>query len=511
MSLEGATTGGGVSETTYQPDQTLPTHYDQVETQYQPATAARIPDRQAGVPKPKNLGALREIPMFEPEKDGGIQVGDFLEAVENAAFLGNLDSEDLMKVMPMRLRGPAKGFYRTFLISKQVSPTDGGLGKLWKDFKQGLSARFRKTMDPMAHLLQLTGCKQGDTETVRSYAQRVKALAYKTWPQFTQSPDEASQRLGDTLIYQHFLKGLKPDNIERVHLKGIRDIDSAVLELTNKETFAELQRAEGRSLRVNNVDSPAEAGAAAQLRGEMEGLRETVSAYMVETAELLRAHVSAVQQLTMPPEGNLETGPFDYLDPVQPYLDSAQMVNAVGLQPRLPQYPILRAQAPAPRYPASAPVRPLGPYRPPVTCFHCRGPHFRRDCPALAPGARSQVTGFPGSAAYRRSAPIASGSGSDGADHVTARPAWAAQGGDPYHAPAPQMWGMGAPQLGAVRASRPTRLMGPPAGMVPPMWSQQGWGQNWSRAEPMAGVRPSRPAGPPAGGPAASQGPALNW
>ena len=42
-------------------------------------------------------------------------MGDFLEAVENAAFLGNLDPDDFIKIMPVRLRGPANSFYGTFL------------------------------------------------------------------------------------------------------------------------------------------------------------------------------------------------------------------------------------------------------------------------------------------------------------------------------------------------------------------------------------------------------------
>ena len=57
----------------------------------------------------KNLGALREIPEFDPDKEGGVGVGDFLEAVENAAFLGDLNADDLMRIIPMRLRGSAKG------------------------------------------------------------------------------------------------------------------------------------------------------------------------------------------------------------------------------------------------------------------------------------------------------------------------------------------------------------------------------------------------------------------
>ena len=240
------------SQATYQPAQSQTTGYSQVHTQNALNDSAGT---QGSAGRVKNLGALREIPVFEPEKDGGVSVNDFLEAVQNAASLGNLDLDDVMRVMPMRLKGPAKGYYRTFLSSKQVGPNPEGrsLGHLWPDFKRGLRDRFRKTTDPVAYLMQLTNCQQGDTETARGYAQRVKTLAYKTWPQFTQSQDEPTRRMGESLIYQHFLKGLKPNHIERIHLKGIRDMDTAVLELTNKETFDALQRNGGRTMKVNMI------------------------------------------------------------------------------------------------------------------------------------------------------------------------------------------------------------------------------------------------------------------
>ena len=366
----------------------------------------------------KNLGALREIPGFEPDKEGGVNVGEFVEAVENVAKLGNLDNDDLMRVMPMRLQGAARGFYRTFLASKPVSLDGSGLGYLWKDFKQGLKDRFRRTTDSVAHLMQLTNIQQGDTETVRSYAQRVKTLAYKTWPQFTQSQDATTRRLGDTLIYQHFLKGLKPQNIERVHLKGIRDLDMAVLELTNKETFDDLQRTGGRAYKVNNI-STAEPSGADELRGVVQDLKETVSAHMAETAELLRAHALAMQPTPAPHAepgpypahggaymgqpsviggGHTGYGPYGQCPPGMPLtsgmpmagygtsgmpltsgvpmadygqqeagpVEWEQSVNAVGYQPRLPQFPILRPGAP--RVPASAPLRSSLPGRAPVAC-----------------------------------------------------------------------------------------------------------------------------------------------
>ncbi|KAF0294857.1 hypothetical protein FJT64_000710 [Amphibalanus amphitrite] len=97
-------------------------------------------------------------------------------------------------------------------------------------------SRFRKPTEPVAHLLQPTSCQQGDTETAQGYAQRLKSLAYKTWPQFTQSQDEPIRQLDEKLIYQHFLNGLKPSKLDRIHLKSIGDTDTAMIELTNKET-----------------------------------------------------------------------------------------------------------------------------------------------------------------------------------------------------------------------------------------------------------------------------------
>ncbi|XP_043190586.1 translation initiation factor IF-2-like [Amphibalanus amphitrite] len=250
------------------------------------------------LPPAKNLGALREIPMFEPDKEGSVGVGDFLEAVENAASLGNLDANDIMKVMPMRLRGPAKGFLKTYLASKQVGSDVFGLGHLWKDFKRGLFNRFRKPTDPVAHLLQLTSCQQGDTETARGYAQRLKSLAYKTWPQFTQSQDEPIRQLGEKLIYQHFLKGLKPTNLERIHLKGIGDMDAAVIELTSKETFDALQRSGGRSVRVNQIGEETPR-ALEEIRGAVRELRETVATHIASTAEAL-SHALGSHTLSAP-------------------------------------------------------------------------------------------------------------------------------------------------------------------------------------------------------------------
>ena len=463
------------SGATYMPEPSQNTGYSQARNpndETGPAASNSAPS----APQHKNLGALREIPIFEPEKEGGVSVTDFLEAVGNAASLGNLEPNDIMRVMPMRLRGPAKGFWRTFLASRPIgaNPETRPLGYLWPEFKTGLKDRFCKPTDPVAHLMKLTGCQQGDTETARGYAQRVRMLAFKTWPQFTQSQDEATRRMGESLIYQHFLKGLKPNNIERIHLKGIRDMDTAVLELTNKETFDALQRAAGRPVRVNLIGGEeGDRSEVDDLREAVKDLRATVSAHMAETAELLRAHATA----TLPTPGSYAEA--EGCDPYgmsyaagaseiqgatgggyepygQPGADPYPSVNAVGYgpyggapppappravsgpgyRPRLPQFPILQ-RPPAPRGLAPVPFRSAAPVRAPVACYNCRGPHMVRDCPSLVrPGAGGYQTNGPAGGMPGRYVARPEGLGANYPVGVRPPGAPAARGGNTANQPA---------------------------------------------------------------------------
>ena len=57
-------------------------------------------------------------------------MNDSLEAVGNAASLGNIDLNDVMRVMPMRLRGPAKGYWRTFLASRPTGANPEAQGTM---------------------------------------------------------------------------------------------------------------------------------------------------------------------------------------------------------------------------------------------------------------------------------------------------------------------------------------------------------------------------------------------
>ena len=356
---------------------------------------------------PKNLGALREVLNYDPDREdrGGVTVRDFLESAAGAASLGHLDGRDLMQVMPMRLQGAAKAFYRTFMESKGLNETSPRLGNHWGEFKEALKDRFRKSTDSVTTLLNLANCRQGDKESVRAYAQRVKTMAIKLWPALLQSQDPSNQNVAKTLVYQHFQKGLRPNMLEYLNLKDINDMDQAVNELSRKETFdqAQKERFGGQVNMISESPSAAEAKVA-QLQEQMSDLTTTVSAYMAETTELVRGQMAAMSASLQHPNEQIwdghHAGPNNYGDQAEylPYDDSPEypdwshptfgngheLVNAVQYQPRLPQYPIIRPPLPTGQ----------NQYGPRGGCNYCGGPHMWRFCPHL-PYQHTYASGVP--------------------------------------------------------------------------------------------------------------------
>ena len=355
----------------------------------------------------KNLGALREVLNYDPDREdrGGVTVRDFLESAAGAASLGNLDDRDLMQVMPMRLQGAAKAFYRTFLESRGLNSTSRHLGNYWEDFKAALKDRFRKPSDSVTTLLNLANCRQGDKESVRAYAQRVKSMAIQLWPALLQSQNPSNQDVANTLVYQHFQKGLRPHLLEFLNLKDIDNLDQAVQELSRKETFDQAQKERfGGQVNLISDESSSANTKVSQLQEQMSNLTSTVSAYMAETTELMREHMTAVTASLKTPSSHSWEGPPaghdqfsepafcdqyhatpefpEWSGPVES--DGYELVNAVEYQPRLPQYPMIR------------PPMPLGQgqYGPRGGCNYCGGPHMWRHCPHL-PYRQAYTVGVP--------------------------------------------------------------------------------------------------------------------
>ena len=77
---------------------------------------------------------------------------------------------------------------------------------------------------------------------MRAYAQHVKTLAIKSWPTILQSLDQSNQEVADTLVYEHYQKGPRPNLLEFLNLKDIKRLDQAVMELTKKEIFDRAQK-----------------------------------------------------------------------------------------------------------------------------------------------------------------------------------------------------------------------------------------------------------------------------
>ena len=149
-------------------------------------------------------------------------------------------------------------------------------------------------------LMSLANCRQGDKESVRAYAQRIKTLAIQLWPALLQSQDPSNQDIANTLVYQHFQKGLRPNLMEFLNLKDIKNLDQAVIELSRKETFDQTQR-ERFGGQVNAVisDPSAVDAAVSRLQKQMTELQTTVTAYMAETTQMVREQLAPADQMAM--------------------------------------------------------------------------------------------------------------------------------------------------------------------------------------------------------------------
>ena len=397
----------------------------------------------------KNLGALREVLYYDPDKEdrGGVSLTDFLESATAALTLGNLEGEDLMQIMPIRLQGAAKTFFRTYLESKGLHLKSPTLGRFWPHFETALKERFHKVTDSVTTLMKLANCREGEKETVRAYAQRVKAMANQLWPALLQSQNPTGLEAAKTLVYQHFQKGLRPHFLEYLNLKDVTDIETAISVLSKKESFDQTQK-ERFNGQVNMVSAemPLRDGAISELNKQMSDLKTTVSAYMAETTALVRGQMDGAAkashqeqpydpqvytevpypeygeipyhptipgspfteygessfyqtapEVPHPTEGGdlySHTGPDgrqavpaepegDW-NPLSDYENSG-WVNAVGYQARLPQYPIIRPPMPA----GQAQYGPRG------GCHYCGGPHAWRQCPRLGYRPAYPAAGVP--------------------------------------------------------------------------------------------------------------------
>ena len=372
------------------------------------------PRRGAGFRSGVNMGALKEIVSYDPEHEGGgnPNVLDFLESVAGAAVLGNLGHDDIMRVLPMRLKGPARAFHRTFLMSRGLTPESPNLGDSWGSFQKALRDQFKKKTDTLSALQQLANCQQGDREQVRAYAHRVRVLALKTWPTLLQAQDEGTRAMATSLVYQHFQKGLRANLLEYLHLKNIPDMDTAVPDLAKKEAFDQSQRQRYGDTKVNAVASGVESPNSGEgdLSSQMNDLKLTVASYMADTNAILRGQMGAADWSTPdytdqiacaqgaqyhyqqgdPAEANYPNEEEEMTGACVPYpeplpssgYEPIDCVNAAEYEPRLPQYPIIR--------PGFNGVRPqTGPRG---GCWICGSNHLSRYCPQQYQAPRAGTT-----------------------------------------------------------------------------------------------------------------------
>ena len=139
-------------------------------------------------------------PMFSGEGDG--VEGSFLEWQEQLELVASMCKwSDPMKLINVatRLKGAAYAFYRSCTSTERVS---------YPLLAEQLSKRFTPVHIPSVQSSH--DRKQGQGETVDSYAQELRSLFRKAYPP-AQMGSEKAEAMGHTVLANQFVSGLCPE------------------------------------------------------------------------------------------------------------------------------------------------------------------------------------------------------------------------------------------------------------------------------------------------------------
>ena len=149
----------------------------------------------------KDLSLISIVPKWSGA-EADTPVEDFLASIEGAAKTARWDGTDCLRIATLRLRDPAKAFYKS---SHKLQAGDA----TWEGFKSAFRDRFKDAHTDQYHFLKLQTAKQGKAEGPQEFADRCKNLAEKIMLKVN---DSAAQRI-------------QTENVDRIVLRAMyRDL-----------------------------------------------------------------------------------------------------------------------------------------------------------------------------------------------------------------------------------------------------------------------------------------------
>lgn len=155
-------------------------------------------------------GVAKIVHQFDGSKPKEFK--DWIKSIEKFATLTSVQADRIKLIAYQSSKGPVSDFLKRFLEQNDTAN--------WDRIKAELRGRFGEVVDCQYALLLLRKVKQGQSEPVQVYAERLLALAEDA---FEGQPQDAAQRQ----LVGYFIDGLCSDNLK---LKVMR---------ANSDTFAD--------------------------------------------------------------------------------------------------------------------------------------------------------------------------------------------------------------------------------------------------------------------------------
>ena len=191
--------------------------------------------------------AVPLLQVVKPFKGVSSEFKQFVEDIEKYAQLAKLGDADIPSIVHISCTGSVADFVQRFMDEYQTA----GVPPSWKDLKKLMTKRFGEITDESEAMAVLRRIRQGPSESVQMYSERLLRVAEDAYPQSCQA-DKYSYELVQKQLLDIFCDGLFHDylrmKVMRANSKTISEgVEVAIQEQNLRKRF---------NLRSHNNQAP---------------------------------------------------------------------------------------------------------------------------------------------------------------------------------------------------------------------------------------------------------------
>jgi len=161
----------------------------------------------------KDLSLISLVPKWS-SLDSGDPIEEFFTSTEGAAYIGNWEESDQIRIAVLKLTDAARLFYN-------VCPELHEKNLTWQMFKSVFSQRFKDTHTDQHNFMRLQTARQKKNESPKQFADRCRTLSRKI---MCKTCDPVSQSIhcenAERILLAIFVAGLTGTPVKQVRYAG---------------------------------------------------------------------------------------------------------------------------------------------------------------------------------------------------------------------------------------------------------------------------------------------------